>query len=160
MPQQQRGSDMRILGLCITGAIGLLSVVGSAAAEPTGDWMVGNGAAVVRIEPCGEAMCGAIAWTKRQNGVDAKNPDPAKRTRPLLGMPILIDMKPAADGSRWEGKVYNSEDGQTYASHIELKSPEILRIEGCVLGFLCGGENWMRTNADVAPRPISVTPTR
>jgi uncharacterized protein (DUF2147 family) len=151
---------MRIVGLCITAAIAVLPGAPAAAADPIGDWMVGNGAAVVRIEPCGEALCGAIAWTKRQNGVDAKNPDPAKRNRPLLGMPILIDMRPAADGSRWEGSVYNSEDGQTYSSHIGLKSPEILRIEGCVLGFLCGGENWVRTNADVALRPASVTPTR
>ena len=151
---------MRILGLCVTVAIAVLPAMPAAAADPIGDWLVGNGAAVVRIEPCGEALCGAIAWTKRQNGVDAKNPDPAKRNRPLLGMPILIDMKLAADGNRWEGTVYNSEDGQTYSSHIELKSPEILRIEGCVLGFLCGGENWVRTSADVALRPASVTPTR
>jgi uncharacterized protein (DUF2147 family) len=151
---------MRILGLCITVAVAALPCVPAAAAEPVGNWLVGNGAAVVRIEPCGEGLCGAIAWTRRQNGVDTKNPDPAKRNRPLLGMPILIDMKPAADGSRWEGTVYNSEDGQTYSSHIGLKSPEILRIEGCVLGFLCGGENWVRANADVPLRPASVTPTR
>ena len=91
---------MRILGLCIIAAIAVLPVAPAAAAEPIGDWMVGNGAAVVRIEPCGEALCGSIAWTKRQSGVDVKNPDPAKRNRPLLGMPILIDMKPAADGGR------------------------------------------------------------
>jgi uncharacterized protein (DUF2147 family) len=75
--------------------------------------------------------------------VDENNPDPAKRSRSVLGLPILINMR--ATTSQWDGEVYNAENGSTYQSHIRLVSPDVLSIEGCVLGgLICGGENWTR----------------
>ena len=125
--------------------------------DPAGDWLVHDGTAVIRIAPCGDALCGSIAWTKAQGGFDENNPDPAKRNRPIIGLPILLGMKPSSDG-RWGGEVYNAENGKTYTSHIWLKSDDVLRIEGCVLGFLCGGEDWTRTQLETpapAQRPKS-----
>jgi uncharacterized protein (DUF2147 family) len=127
------------------------------AAEPTGDWLVANGAAVIRIAPCGEALCGVMAWSKDRGDLDSNNPDPAKRSRPLLGVPILLGMRSASDG-RWKGAVYNAEDGRTYSAHIELKGPDVLRIEGCVMGILCGGEKWTRASVDAPIRSSSLTP--
>jgi uncharacterized protein (DUF2147 family) len=84
-----------------------------------------------------------IAWTKGDPGKDENNPDPAKRARSMLGLPILINMQPG--NKQWEGEVYNAENGETYNSTIALKAPDVLRIEGCVLGgLICGGENWTR----------------
>jgi len=61
----------------------------------------------------------------------------------MLGVPILINMHP--DGSRWQGEVYNAEDGETYAANIKLVSPDVLKIEGCgFFGMICGGEDWTR----------------
>jgi uncharacterized protein (DUF2147 family) len=108
--------------------------------------------------PCGEALCGSIAWTKGEGGVDGNNPDPTKRNRPIIGLPILMAMKPASEG-RWEGEVYNAENGKTYTSRIWLKSEDVLRIEGCVLGFLCGGEDWTRTKLET-PAPAPTVPQR
>ena len=51
-------------------------------------------------------------------------------------------MKPAR-GERWDGEIYNPENGKTYSGHIILLNADLLRIEGCVL-FFCGGENWTR----------------
>ena len=59
-----------------------------------------------------------------------------------MGLPILIDMRPSQ--GRWAGQVYNAENGKTYDANIGLVSGNVLHIEGCVLGFLCGGENWTR----------------
>jgi uncharacterized protein (DUF2147 family) len=123
------------------------------AAEPTGDWMVAEGAAHIRIENCAGALWGVVAWEKVPGGKDTQNPDPAKRNRPTLGIPILIDMKPAADGTRWDGQVYNAENGKTYTANITIKDPNTLRIEGCVLGFLCGGQNWTRVQGTAAQAP-------
>jgi uncharacterized protein (DUF2147 family) len=109
---------------------------------------------VVRIASCGSALCGHIAWVARPGGTDTNNPDPAKRSRPILGLPILLTMQPK--GSRWEGEVYNAEDGKTYSSNITLRSDNVLRIEGCVLGFLCGGETWTRVRCEeVAASPTA-----
>src|SRR6185436_10770019 len=51
------------------------------AAEPVGEWLVKDGGAQIRIEPCADALWGVISWT-REPAIDSNNPDPAKRTRP------------------------------------------------------------------------------
>jgi len=137
-------------------AIALVCLGGPAlAADATGDWLVAKKTAVIRIEPCAAAqradpaLCGRIAWTKGPPGTDTNNPDPAKRNRSILGLPTLLDMKPTA-ANRWEGNIYNAEDGKTYSGRIMLTSENVLRIEGCVLGFLCGGENWTRAKCEEA----------
>ena len=127
------------------------------AADPTGEWRVANGNANIRIDNCNGALWGVISWEREPGGVDAQNPNPAERKRPTLGMPILLDMKPTRPGL-WQGEVYNAENGKTYNSKISLASADVLRIEGCVLGFLCGGENWTRVKAgDAAPARTAAT---
>jgi uncharacterized protein (DUF2147 family) len=119
------------------------------AAEPTGEWRVANGAANIRIDDCGGALWGIISW-EQQAGVDSHNP--SERGRPMLGVPILKAMRPTKPGL-WEGEVYNAENGQTYSSRISLTAPDVLRIEGCVLGgLICGGESWTRVKStEIAP---------
>ncbi len=124
-----------------------LAALPAYAAEPTGEWAVANGHAHVRIENCGAALWGAISWEEKPGGRDTENPDPDKRNRPTLGMPILLNMA-QTEANRWEGDVYNAENGRTYSASISLVDPNTLHIEGCVLGFLCGGENWSRVPAD------------
>jgi uncharacterized protein (DUF2147 family) len=120
---------------------------GIAIADPTGEWLVEKGYAKVRIENCGNSLWGAVSW-ELTPGVDSKNPDPSKRVRPTLGMPVLLDMKPV-DPNKWVGEIYNSENGQTYSSNISIgNSPDILLVRGCVLGILCGGEDWTRVKDD------------
>jgi uncharacterized protein (DUF2147 family) len=130
-----------LAGLCLSAGI--------ACADPTGQWMVEKGYARIRIENCGNSFWGAVAW-EQTPGIDNKNPDASKRGRPTLGMPILLDMKPV-DPNKWSGKIYNSEDGQTYSSNISLTSPDVLRVQGCVLGILCGGESWTRVIDPLPP---------
>ena len=73
-----------------------LALVGAPAlaADPTGNWLVKDQTAVIRIAPCADALCGTIAWTS-QPGLDENNPDPSKRNRPIVGTQILLGMKPA-----------------------------------------------------------------
>jgi uncharacterized protein (DUF2147 family) len=118
------------------------------AAEPTGEWLVADGNARIRIEKCGERYWGVVSW-ERKPGIDTNNPDPAKRGRPTLGMPVLLGMAPA-DANRWNGQVYNSENGKTYTAHISLSGPDTLNIEGCILGgLLCGSQNWSRAPVEL-----------
>ena len=119
------------------------------AAAPTGDWRVAEGVANIRVAECNGSMWGVVAWEKKPGGVDQNNPDASKRSRPTLGMPILLEMKKKADKDAWEGQVYNAKDGKTYESTIKLASPDQLEIEGCVLGFLCGGETWTRVGPPI-----------
>ena len=156
----------------------------AAAVDATGEWLVKDGSARIAIRPCSDdkerparerealkgAMCGVLSWTKfTPVGLDDKNPDPAKRTRSVMGMPIILDMKPSASKeNRWEGQIYNSENGKTYDGSITLESADALRVEGCVLGILCGGETWTRHKAPAtaaapgaaAPRAPGPAPAR
>jgi uncharacterized protein (DUF2147 family) len=122
-------------------AIGLAPAL---AADPTGDWRVADGVANIRVAECNGNMWGVVSWEKVPGGHDIHNQDASKRSRPTLGMPILIDMKKKSAVDQWEGQVYNGKDGQFYSSTIKPIGSDQLEIQGCVLGFLCGGETWTR----------------
>src|SRR6202007_12551 len=125
------------------------------AADPTGDWKVADGVAHIRVAECNGNMWGAVSWEQRPGGHDIHNPDPSKRSRPTLGMPILIDMKKKPGVDQWEGQVYNAKDGQFYSSTIKEIGSNQLEIQRCVLGFLCGGETWTRVSGPIPSSPAN-----
>src|ERR1700716_3142602 len=126
------------------------------AADVTGDWRVSDGVANIRGAQCNGSMWGVVAWEKTPGGRDSQNPDASKQSRPTLGMPILIDMKKKAGvADTWEGQVYNAKDGQLYSSTIKPAGTDQLEIQGCVLGFLCGGETWTRVGPPIPSSPVN-----
>lgn len=143
---------MACSGLILTTGLGLGSAL---AADPTGDWRVADGVANIRVAQCNGNMWGVVSWEKTPGGRDKNNPDPALQSRPTLGMPILLAMKKKPGTDAWEGQVYNAKDGQTYASTIKPVSADQLEIQGCVLGFLCGGETWARVGPPIPSSPVN-----
>lgn len=125
------------------------------AADPTGDWKVADGVANIRVAQCSGSMWGVVSWEKVPGGKDKNNPDASKQSRPTLGMPILIDMKKKPGVDAWEGQVYNAKDGQLYSSTIKPIGTDQLEIQGCVLGFLCGGEKWTRVGPPIPSSPAN-----
>jgi len=125
------------------------------AADPTGDWKVADGVANIRVAQCSGNMWGVVAWEKTPGGKDKNNPDASKQSRPTLAMPILIDMKKKPGVDAWEGQVYNAKDGQLYSSTIKPVGTDQLEIQGCVLGFLCGGETWTRVGPPIPSSPAN-----
>jgi uncharacterized protein (DUF2147 family) len=119
------------------------------AAEPTGVWLTQAGDARVKVSKCGGGICGVIVGLKDpidpatgKPQLDDKNPNPALRKRPMIGLPLFRGMQPAAAG-KWSGQIYNADDGSSYASSVSVTGANTLRVEGCV-GALCGGETWTR----------------
>ncbi|HVZ51279.1 MAG TPA: DUF2147 domain-containing protein [Pseudolabrys sp.] len=133
------------------GVCAALTIAGASAradeppTNPIGEWRVARGVATVRVVDCNGQYWGVIA-SEQTPGTDTKNPDPALRGRPTLGMPILLQMTPSR-ANEWSGSIYNAEDGRIYAGSISLVGPDTLQVKGCVLGILCGGENWTRVAA-------------
>src|ERR1700709_1940792 len=125
------------------------------AADPTGDGRVADGVANIRVAECNGSMWGAVAWEKIPGGRDNNNPDASKQSRLTLGMPILIDMKKKPGVDQWEGQLYNAKDGQSYSSTIKPAGSDQLEIQGCVLGFLCGGETWTRVGPPIPSSPAN-----
>ena len=118
-------------------------------AEPTGVWLTQAGDARVKISKCGGGICGVIVALKEpidqatgKPQVDDKNPNPALKQRPMIGLPLFSGMSPSGP-NKWSGQIYNADDGGTYASSVSVTGADTLKVEGCV-GALCGGENWTR----------------
>ncbi|HZP75975.1 MAG TPA: DUF2147 domain-containing protein [Pseudolabrys sp.] len=122
--------------------------------DPTGEWLVAKRIAAIRVVNCDNQLWGVVSWEKAP-GTDHNNPDPAQRNRPTLGMPVLIAMTQTKQ-TEWSGHIYNSNDGRTYAATISLANPNVLQVRGCVLGFLCGGEDWSR----IPEKPPATTGAR
>lgn len=133
----------------------LLSTASTLAADVSGEWWVEGNFGRVRIENCNNRMWGLISWEQVSGATDINNPDPAKRSRSTLGMPILLGMQQTA-ANRWEGDVYSPENGKTYNVSISLVSQDKLQLQGCFLGFLCGGQVWAR--APVGPKANAAAP--
>jgi uncharacterized protein (DUF2147 family) len=141
--------------LAFSTALWATGLTSALAADPTGDWRVADGVATIRVAECNGSMWGAVAWEKIPGGRDKNNPDASKQNRPTLGMPILIDMKKKPGVDQWEGQVYNAKDGQSYSSTIKPIGSDQLEIQGCVLGFLCGGETWTRVGPPIPSSPVN-----
>lgn len=111
-----------------------------AASAPEGVWQTDGGKARVRITACGDSVCATLVGLRKPNDkqgrpkTDRRNPDPAKRSRPVIGLSLLSSMRP--DGEGWTGKFYNPDDGETYAGSLASGPNGTLRLKGCVLGGL------------------------
>ena len=145
------------LATCFASVLSGSAFSGSAlAADPTGDWKVADGVANIRVAECNGSMWGVVSWEKTPGGRDKNNPDVSKQSRPSLGMPILIGMKKKTGvADQWEGEVYNAKDGKLYSSTIKPVGSDQLEIQGCVLGFLCGGETWTRVAGPIPSSPAN-----
>ena len=102
-------------------------------------------------------LCGLLAWSKVPVKGDPDY-DPALAGKSFIGTKLLSDMKPKSE-NRWEGEVTNPKNGKVYQSFMSLKTDNVLRIEGCVLGFLCGGQDWTRHTAPL-PTTTGAAPPR
>lgn len=63
----------------------------------------------------------------------------------LVGREMIVDMAP--DGpSEWSGgTIWAPDEDKTYDAVMELTSPDILSVSGCILGGLfCRGQDWTR----------------
>jgi uncharacterized protein (DUF2147 family) len=129
------------------------SLSSSAAADPTGTWLTQDGKATVRIADCGGALCGAIISLKEPNDpetgqpkTDKNNADASLRSRPMLGVQIVLGMTPNSKPASWTGQVYNAEDGKTYAGTLTLQDAKTIKLEGCILGgLICKTSTWIRS---------------
>jgi Uncharacterized protein conserved in bacteria (DUF2147) len=103
---------------------------------PIGDWEIQERKGMVRIEPCGQALCGYVL-------------DPSSKAK---GETVLVDMK-SKSASEWSGSIYSRDSGNIYYGTIAMKGPNSLWVEACALGrFFCSGNIWSRV--DIKPQRL------
>ena len=160
--------------LALAGILGVAFATVCEAADPTGTWLVEHRDGIVRIDDCGlihnhggggaasaaqGTLCGVVVWLKDpvdpatgQPPVDQHNADPAKRGQPLMGLQVIFDMRPSWIPGRWDGRVYNMDDGRIYDGNLILTGESDLRVQGCEL-LICRGEAWTRQPLPDPPAP-------
>lgn len=153
-----RSSRYGIITLTALAACATATSVEAWAAEPFGTWQTEDGRARVRTERCGSdasRLCGFVVWGKEpldETGkpkIDRYNPDPSKQGRPQLGHQLLPGLKQNAAG-RFEGRIYNADNGKSYDVTVWSDQPSALIIKGCMLALFCGSQAWARVT-DTAP---------
>lgn len=127
----------------------LLSAAPALAADPIeGDWFTPHGDSKVRISPCADKpdrMCGVVSWlaADKAKDLDKKNPDPALRTRPILGVATIWGFKQAAPGRWTGGKLYDPASGKSYDGKISANANGTLKVQGCIM-MICQTQTWKR----------------
>ena len=132
--------------VCVPGLAALATLASLSGAQaqqpPIGTWLSEGGEIRVKIDKCASAYCGTIVWEKKESK-DTNNPDPALRSRNMVGVQLLTDLKPNDDGG-YTGNVYNPRDGRTYTAKVKLKRADALELSGCILAVLCQSQTWTR----------------
>jgi uncharacterized protein (DUF2147 family) len=147
--------SLRTATLAAISAVVLASIsaVPAFAADPLGTWLTGDKKGKVKIVNCGGAICGSLAWMQEptdpethQPKTDKHNSDASKQGRPLIGIPIVLSMKPNG-ADVWQGQVYNAEDGGTYTGSFTMTGANTAELKGCVMGgLICKSQTWTRSN--------------
>lgn len=147
-------------------ALATLLLAGTVQAAPEaicGRWLTADKQGVVHVyvEANGK-LAGRIVGGSRPEERDHKNPDPALRSRALLGLKLMQGFTRDADG--WKGgEIYDPDEGKTYQASARLadRNADTLLLRG-YLGLPVFGrtEEWTRAAApgaedcrDPAPPP-------
>ena len=131
----------------------VLAAAASPGASPEGRWLTERKHGIVEIYRCGAdgTLCGRLVWFQIEKGdtntqgLDLRNPDPARRNRSLCGLVFMSGFKPSGD-NRWEeGTLYDPESGNTYRGNMTLRADGTLRLRGYIAVPLLGESNvWTR----------------
>lgn len=131
----------------ITAGIILLAAcaAGSGGEDILGIWNNEDGRAKIEIFHCGGNYCGRIVWLRQPDypaddprgmggtpRVDRDNPNPALRSRRLLGLQFMEGFTYGGAHSWEKGSIYDPESGKTYKSKMMLVSPHRLELRGYV----------------------------
>lgn len=135
-----------ILAAAFASALAFAPAAAQQAEDAFGVWEHPDNGSHIRISKCGGGLCAKIIKVRDPSRTDIKNPDPAKRKRPIVGITIVKGAKKTGDAT-WSGKIYNTQDGQIYNGVLTVLSKNKLKLQGCVLGgLICQGPAWSRVN--------------
>ena len=135
-----------ILRIALAATFLLAAAPVMASTPITGKWTTAGKDSVVEIAPCGAKLCGKVSKLLRpvQGGppTDRNNPNVAYQSRPLVGLPILIDF--TDNGSAWGGTIYDPRSGKSYRSKVARNPDGTLKVQGCI-AFFCQTQTWTPT---------------
>jgi uncharacterized protein (DUF2147 family) len=119
-----------------------LPLSASAQAVLTGQWKNPKGSVVVRLGPCGNAICGVVIDASEH----AKDTARLGGTPNLIGTRILSGLVPTGDGT-FKGQVFDPKRNIHAPATVRLIGHDALDVEGCaLLGLVCKEQRWTRVS--------------
>lgn len=130
------------------------AIVGVWATDPEG----GGGQAHIKIYANGDLYDGKIVWldeplyTEDDEGEkpgvpkeDHNNPDPALRTRPIVGLVLMQGFRYDGKGEWHKGTIYDPDNGKTYKCKLRLAENGVLKVRGFIgISLLGRTSEWTR----------------
>ena len=130
--------------------LALVPVMAAMAQDVIGKWKLEDGSAIVEVYKQGDSYNGKIVWLKNPTeadgspAVDENNPDKALRSRQLIGLNMLSDLKKA--GEEYSGgKIYDPGNGKTYNCSMKVEG-DVLKVRGSLdkKGLIGRTMDWFR----------------
>jgi len=104
-----------------------------------GKWLNEEKTAQVEIFKVKSQYYGKIVWLETPNDsitglprTDKENPDPALKSKPLLGLVNLKGFVFDGDDEWEDGTIYDPKNGKTYSCRMEFETPKNLKIRGYI----------------------------
>lgn len=112
----------------------------AAASTPAGVWRNPKNSVHLRIQPCGQNVCGTVIWANARAKTKARRAGSAN----LIGMQLFREFRAAGAGS-WRGRVFVPDLARTFSGTLRIAGPNRLLVRGCLVGrFLCRSQTWTR----------------
>ena len=128
----------------------LLPLAAAFAQDVIGKWKLEDGSAIVEVYKQGDVFNGKIVWLENPTeddgtpAVDNNNPDPKLRSRQLIGLNMLNNLK--KDGGEYSGgSIYDPGNGKTYNCSMKVEG-DVLHVRGSLdkRGLLGRTMDWFR----------------
>lgn len=110
------------------------STVATFADDVLGKWILDDGSAIVEVYKSGDSYNGKIVWLLEPtfpDGTPARdvlNPDKSLRSREIIGLNMLFNLK-KQDDKYVDGSIYDPSNGKTYHCTMIVKE-DVLSVRG------------------------------
>jgi uncharacterized protein (DUF2147 family) len=134
----------RIVVRLAVGAAALCGVSGAACAAPSGApsgiWSNPKNSVHVRMQACGEHICGIVVWANAKAQADAREGGTAS----LVGTQLFREFRQIRPGA-WSGRVLIPDLGRIFSAKMKALDAKTIKGSGCLIGgFICKSQVWKR----------------
>ena len=119
-----------------TMAFAAIAAYAQTASDAFGVWENLENKSHTEFYGCSGGVCARIVRVADGQKTDDKNPDPAKRSRPIVGLVIMQGAKQTGPAT-WSGVLYNRADGKSYSGTLTVKGRNAVELSGCVAAIFC-----------------------
>lgn len=149
---------MKRTALRVAAAIAMTgsAIAAGGAPKEAGIWYDDTGKGAVKVDLCGDKLCGHIYWLKEPLNAEGKplrdkhNPNEGQQNRPICGLQVIGGLAHMEDGEWDTGWIYDPKEGKSYSVALTMADPNTLKVTGYLVMKMMGRTlTWTRAPADL-----------